>query len=156
MKKLKNFLLYALSPFLFLFFLDQITKYLIVKNRYHLPVNIIGNYLRFVYGENRHAIFGISFGPGFMYFILPGIALCLVLYLMYKYRDKPSLLIPLSFIMAGGVSNLLDRAIRGFVVDFIDMGIGRYRWYTYNFADAFTLLSIIYLIFYDIFHKDKK
>ena len=153
--KPKKVFYYVILPFVSLVFIDQLSKYFISVNIDNLPVNIIGTYLRFVYGENRYAIFGISFGSNILHFILPTFALLLVIYLIYRYRKFPKLVVPLSIILGGGVSNLLDRVIRGFVIDFIDMGIGGCRWYTYNFADAFTLLSIIYLLVYDIFGTKK-
>jgi signal peptidase II len=50
-------------------------------------------------------------------------------------------------ILGGGVgNNLLDRVRFGSVVDFIDMGIGSTRWYTYNLADAFAVAGVIMLL----------
>ena len=34
------------------------------------------------------------------------------------------------------MGNLIDRLRYGYVVDFVDMGIGDWRFYTYNVADA--------------------
>ena len=57
-------------------------------------------------------------------------------------------------ILGGALGNIIDRMIRGFVVDFLDFGIATYRWYTFNVADIFIvsgciLLSIL-IIFFEI------
>ena len=58
-----------------------------------------------------------------------------------------------SFILGGAIGNCIDRIMILIpnsnylgVIDFIDIGINQYRWYTFNFADAsITLGLIIYL-----------
>ena len=55
--------------------------------------------------------------------------------------------IGLGLILGGGVgNNLIDRVRFGSVVDFIDMGIGNTRWYTYNLADAFAVAGVIMIL----------
>ena len=48
----------------------------------------------------------------------------------------------LSFIIAGGISNLIDRAVRGGVVDFIDLKIVP----VFNMADLFISMGCIILL----------
>ena len=58
----------------------------------------------------------------------------------------------LGLILGGGVSNnLIDRVSLGSVVDFIDMGIGKRRWYTFNLADAFAVAGVIMIIVHEFF-----
>jgi len=60
--------------------------------------------------------------------------------------------IGLGMILGGGVgNNLIDRVRFGSVVDFIDMGIGSTRWYTYNLADAFAVAGVIMLLTHEFF-----
>ena len=44
------------------------------------------------------------------------------------------------------VRNLIDRLGAGYVVDFVDIGIGTFRWYTFNVADASISLSVLLLL----------
>jgi len=51
-------------------------------------------------------------------------------------RRQPSLVFALALFFAGGVSNLLDRiAYEGYVMDFINVGIGPLRTGIFNIAD---------------------
>ncbi|HET9681993.1 MAG TPA: signal peptidase II, partial [Candidatus Limnocylindrales bacterium] len=52
----------------------------------------------------------------------------------------------LAFVSAGAVGNLIDRLRYGFVVDFVDAGIGNVRWYTFNVADTAISASIVLLL----------
>ena len=51
-------------------------------------------------------------------------------------------------VLGGAVGNLIDRIRMREVIDFIDMGIGRYRWPTYNFADIYVTVGMFILIFF--------
>ena len=42
----------------------------------------------------------------------------------------------LGLILGGAIGNFIDRIRLGAVVDFIDLGIGSYRWPTFNAADS--------------------
>jgi signal peptidase II len=42
----------------------------------------------------------------------------------------------LALILGGAAGNVLDRATRHSVIDFIDFHIGTYHWYTFNLADS--------------------
>lgn len=81
---------------------------------------------------------GIAFGlfPSNIWLI---INLILVLFLaIYKKKEIGS-----SFIIAGGLSNLIDRIFRGAIIDFINLKI----WPSFNLADIFISMGIvIYLV----------
>ncbi|MCK4236065.1 MAG: signal peptidase II, partial [Candidatus Krumholzibacteria bacterium] len=52
----------------------------------------------------------------------------------------------LGLILGGAFGNLIDRLTAGEVLDFIDMGIGQYRWPTYNVADIAVTVGAVILI----------
>ena len=54
--------------------------------------------------------------------------------------------IALGLLLGGAIGNLLDRLRLGYVVDFVDMGIGSLRFYTFNVADAAIRSSILLLL----------
>ena len=49
-------------------------------------------------------------------------------------------------LLGGALGSLLDRLLRGYVIDFVDAGIGSLRWYTFNVADSSDLPSTILLL----------
>lgn len=54
--------------------------------------------------------------------------------------------IALGLLLGGAIGNLVDRLRLGYVVDFIDIGIGDLRFYTFNLADSAISLAIVLLI----------
>jgi signal peptidase II len=61
------------------------------------------------------------------------------------------LTIALGLLLGGALGNFGDRVRLGYVVDFVDMGIGAWRFYTYNVADAAITVSILSLIGLSLF-----
>ena len=59
--------------------------------------------------------------------------------------------IALSFVIAGGISNLIDRIFRGSVIDFIKI----YKIPNFNFADICIVIGVIILGINLIIHKDR-
>jgi signal peptidase II len=63
----------------------------------------------------------------------------LLLARLYRRADvaRPGLIVALALVMGGALGNLLDRlrSTRG-VVDFIDLGVGTWRFWTFNLADV--------------------
>jgi len=47
----------------------------------------------------------------------------------------------------GALGNLLDRARLGYVVDFLDVHLGVYRWPTFNVADSLICLAVGWIVF---------
>jgi signal peptidase II len=66
----------------------------------------------------------------------------------YRYRTKVSagrraFDLALGLILAGAAGNLIDRLHPPhWVMDFLDFGIGRVRWHTFNMADAYIVIGV--------------
>jgi signal peptidase II len=106
----------------------------------YVPHRIIGDFVRFTLAYNKDAAMGLSLG-GYsrIGFTITAIAVLAVLGSLY-YRspnESKASVFPLALITAGALGNLTDRLMsaKG-VVDFIDVGIGSSRFYTFNVADA--------------------
>ena len=125
-----------------LILLDQIAKYFAYTTRPDL--DILGNFLRLQYIENTGTIFGLFENSNIIFLIL-AITLCIILAIyMRKYVEKKSQKEKVFLlILAGGVGNIIDRIVRGFVVDFISL-----KWVgIFNFSDAYIVIGIFLLIF---------
>jgi signal peptidase II len=101
--------------------------------------NIIDDVLRFTLAFNSGGAMSLSLGPSSRWwFTLLSLATLVVLAYMYRQSspgDKIQIA-SLALICGGAVGNLIDRvrSPRG-VVDFIDIGIGPHRFWTFNIAD---------------------
>ena len=72
------------------------------------------------------------------------------------FQSKTSEKIFFSFIIGGAIGNLYDRIIYKAVPDFIDFHIKDFHWFTFNIADIFISLGIIFMILNElIFNKQK-
>ncbi len=122
-------------------FADAFTK-MIAADRLlpaYLPRPVLGEGVRLTLVYNPGAAFGLHFGAQSRW-IFVGLTLLALIVLARLYLDTPLAhrvrLLALALVTGGAVGNLLDRlkSSRG-VVDFIDLGVGAWRWPTFNVAD---------------------
>jgi signal peptidase II len=125
---------------------DQIVKSFIAANfEFHRAVEIVGDYLRVAPTQNTGAIFGMFRDQAPIFALLSIGVMGLIVW--YESRAGASLLVTLALglLLGGALGNLTDRLRLGYVLDFMDLGIGDWRWYTFNVADAAISLSIVLL-----------
>ena len=129
--------------------LDFVTKYIAEAVLVGRPISVIGDYvvLRLVY--NQCAAFGICLGPysRWIFLVLAMLALVVLGSMVRNTRDTDhGRLFVLGLLVAGAVGNVVDRirSSQG-VVDFIEVGIGNYRWPTFNVADSAITVGAIAL-----------
>jgi signal peptidase II len=108
-------------------------------------IQLIGDYLRIVFGQNSGALFGL-FQDNALMFGLVSIAV-IALIVVYEARSGSGLYltVTLGLLLGGAIGNMLDRLRLGYVVDFVDAGIGSTRFYTFNVADSAISLAILLL-----------
>ncbi|MBN1694096.1 signal peptidase II [candidate division WOR-3 bacterium] len=150
--------LFFLPISLSVLFLDQLTKKWIMDTMlYGDSKSIIGNIVRFTFIRNPNSVFGLRFGGPVISTSLTVIAFVFVLFLFFKSNNRFSL-VSFSLIIGGAMGNLTDRIRYMEVVDFIDVGVTRWRWPTFNVADSFVtiglILIVIYFLFIDTSHKE--
>ena len=132
--------------FSFVFF-DLFSKFLI-KNNFNLNQSIeINGYLDLVYVQNYGVSFGILSGTVSHWFLIL-IGLMIVLLLIYLITTSKKILERLAYfiIIIGAISNILDRSINTFVVDFILIHYKNFYWPAFNFADIYITIGIIMLV----------
>ncbi len=137
-------------------FFDQITKLVIQKTLVPFQTQpVIGDFLRFSLVYNPRGIFGLPIASEIGYYILPIIGIVIVIFLVIRTKSFFCLL-SYALILGGALGNLWDRIRLGKVIDFIDIGIKNFRWYTFNLADLFLVVGIIMLIGAEIFRPKPK
>jgi signal peptidase II len=114
------------------------------------PRPVAGEVVRVRLGYNPDAAFGIPVGNGSRW-LLPALAAVAVVALVLVYRRAAPrnvmLITGLALVVGGALGNLLDRlrSARG-VVDWIDIGIGNARFWTFNVADLAITIGACCLI----------
>ncbi|MGH7633787.1 MAG: signal peptidase II, partial [Gemmatimonadaceae bacterium] len=105
-----------------------------------VPHDIVGSTVRFTLSYNPAAVFGLSIGPwsriALIVITLVILAILLRMYVQAAARDR-IMAVALGLICGGALGNLLDRLLSpAGVVDFIDVGVGAVRFWTFNVADS--------------------
>lgn len=120
---------------------DVLTK-LVAKNAlvpYRMPREVIGDWVRFTLVFNQGAAFGLHLGPwSRQIFLLLTVVALIILGRLYRDTRPGDRLrvIALGLVCGGAVGNLIDRIRSPMgVVDFLDIGVGTWRWPTFNVAD---------------------
>ncbi len=118
---------------------DFVTKRAVLAHEEALraKVRVIGEFARFIYVRNPGSAMGL-FPVG--RWTLVGVSLAAVVFIVWLYRTTPARLrvrrAAMAAILGGALGNLVDRIFyNGHVVDFIDLGVGSHRFYTFNVAD---------------------
>ncbi|MHB8054767.1 MAG: signal peptidase II [Candidatus Aminicenantales bacterium] len=140
--------------------LDQAVKALVVKKiPFYGTVEIIPGFLDLTHIHNKGAILGLFNRSGapwtpILLLVLNAVALILVIFYFSKTTDKERVArLALAMIVGGALGNVVDRLLRGSVIDFIDMHAGKLHWPTYNLADACISIGAILLIFSVVFRS---
>jgi signal peptidase II len=133
--------------------IDQISKYYIIKN-FELgdSVNILNEFIKLTYIKNPGGAFSIfsnfSYSFRMIFFIVISILVVILIILYYNKIKKLTMKIATGLLLGGTLGNLIDRIKFGEVIDFIDIGISKYRWPTFNLADVSICTGVIIIIFY--------
>lgn len=132
-------------------FADQLTKWLaVIYLQNGSSVDVIPEVLRFTYVENDGAAFGMLDNHRWVFMVLSTVAI--VGLLIYLWRKPPKSLlcrISIAFLIGGGIGNMIDRVLLGFVIDFIDFCAFPKLWpWVFNVADAFVTVGTGFIMFY--------
>jgi len=133
---------------------DFITKKWMLSVLFEIPRQIVvTSFFNLTPVWNKGISFGImSSHPEIIRFIIPVLALLVILYLIRQIHLQRRMQQIGSAIIAGGAAgNVIDRFLYGKVVDFFDFHIGGYHWPAFNIADiaicagvAITIYAIIW------------
>lgn len=121
--------------------LDAFTKLVAVDRLTpaYVPHPVFGEWFRFTLVYNPGAAFGLHLGPWsrWIFMVLTVVAV-VVMWRLYRQAapDARWRTWALALVTGGALGNLVDRirSPRG-VVDFLDLGVGAWRWPTFNIAD---------------------
>jgi len=133
---------------LFVITIDQVSKWLIVKNmELGTSIPIIDNVLYITSHRNRGAAWGILENKMWFFYIITVVFVGFIVFYMKKYAKTDKLLgISLGLILGGAIGNFIDRVFRQEVVDFIHVYIFSYNYPVFNIADSALCIGVVLII----------
>jgi len=126
--------------------LDQLTKFIAeAELLLHQPVAIFPSF-NFTLMYNKGAAFSfLSDAGGWQRILFVTLSTVISIFLFFwlkqiskdeKQKDNQILQIAIAFILGGAIGNLIDRALTGEVVDFIQVYYSSYYFPAFNIADS--------------------
>jgi signal peptidase II len=127
--------------------LDQLSKaWLVGQLQPGARRSVIGDWLRIVHGQNDGAIFGL-FRDQALLFGLVSIGVVGLIVWYHRAAGRHILIsIALGLLLGGAIGNMIDRFRLGYVIDWVDAGIGDWRFYTFNVADSAVTGAVLLLL----------
>ena len=141
-----------------IFLLDRYSKNIILELLENKKYLFINEYLNLNLVFNTGIGFGLfSLSDSTYYNILSIFIFSIIIVLLFfMFKSERNEKIFYSFIIGGAIGNLYDRIIFKAVPDFIDFHIEEFHWFTFNIADIFISLGIIFMILNELVFKNKK
>ena len=109
-------------------------------------------FLDFTFVENRGAAFGILSGRRVFFIVLTVIVAIGIVYSFYKLpktKEYYYLKCGLLLVLSGAFGNVIDRMIRGYVVDFLEITF--IKWPVFNLADIYVVIGACLILFLSLF-----
>jgi signal peptidase II len=132
--------------------LDQITKYIALDRLIlGVPVPVIDGFLNLTLVMNPGLAFGMLSGvpAGWRWVValMSMAALGILARLAIQVIPDSGALgrLALGLIFGGAIGNLIDRAVWGAVVDFVDVYWGDFHWWAFNVADSGISVGVVLL-----------
>lgn len=108
-----------------------------------------------------------NYGAAFSFLNVPGgwqrwfftgisfvVSIVLIVWLFRLTRSEKWLGLSLALILGGAIGNLIDRALNGYVIDFIQVYYDKYYFPTFNIADSAIFCGAALLLVLTFFEKD--
>ena len=154
---LKNSLFVSKFFFIFLLVIIDFTTKKIVFN--YLTLNSFIPIIYFLDIAHIHN-YGIAFGlfsgliSSWTIILIGAVITIFLIYIMIKTSSKIEKW-GLALIIAGAISNILDRGMNSYVLDFIYLHYKDFYWPAFNFADIYITFGVL-MILYQVLKEFKK
>ena len=117
------------------------------------PTPLIDGFVRIAKSYNTGGIFGLFGNSAVVLAIASTVVIALIVIYQWREGTRGSwlLTVALGLLLGGALGNFVDRIRYEHVIDFVDLGIGDWRWYTFNVADSAISLALLALIVLSVF-----
>jgi signal peptidase II len=109
----------------------------------------VTSFLNFAFTFNHGMSFGLfntETGLNAVVFALVATAIVAALLVWLARTRDPMLATAIGLVVGGAVGNVIDRVLRGAVVDFIDFHAGQWHWFVFNLADAAITVGVALML----------
>jgi len=157
-------------PFLFLLgaitipviILDQITKLFVQAHMaLYESIAIIPNYLDITYTQNPGAAFSmLADAPPWVrkafLLTMACAAICVLLVIIVRAESVSLTSVSCALILGGATGNLIDRAIRGRVIDFMRAHYYDLNYPIFNVADSAISIGVVLILLMTVFGREQE
>jgi signal peptidase II len=130
--------------------LDQFTKQMIAARFHYGEVHVVTSWFNLVLAHNTGAAFSFLAGAGGwqrVFFLAITVIVTVVLLVMLRgYRGNRWLALALALVVGGAIGNFIDRAVYGYVIDFVQWHVAGYYWPAFNVADSAICCGAVMLV----------
>jgi signal peptidase II len=132
--------------------LDQASKLAVIDSlTAYVEVINVTSFFNLVHVHNTGAAFSLfADQPGWQrgfFLVVALVASGIILYLLRKTAGRRLFSAALALILGGAIGNVIDRALYGHVIDFLDVYVGGWHWPAFNIADSAITVGAALLIF---------
>lgn len=138
---------------------DQVIKYFVRLNLKPIgTVEVIQNFFSLSYLENTGVAFGLLKNMSWLYIPMTIVGCGVIIVMLFRYKHHTFWSYSaITLILAGGIGNLVDRIVLGYVVDFFNV---HFFPFIFNFADCCVVVGAILFVIAVLTstgdkHKDK-
>ncbi len=140
-----NFKNIAIILLIAIFFIaDRYLKMLALDQSLKSPIKLVGDFFLFNFTPNYYIAFSLPIGGWILNIIILTIIACFI-FAIFRFISQGKYYITtalLTFVTFGAISNIIDRLVFGYVVDYLEL---RY-FATFNLADAMISLGVIAIL----------
>lgn len=133
--------------------IDQFIKFIVINNlKPNGEFSILGGLVNFLYVENDGIAFGLMGNFRWIFMIVTvAVIIGIIVFMLVKKPKSKLFLSAATLIIGGGIGNLIDRVVLGYVIDYIQLS---FFPPVCNFADYCVTIGTILLLIYLLFVSD--
>ena len=128
--------------------LDQLTKWLTVVNLEEWEsFPLWQDVFHFTYVKNTGMAFGMLKDHRWVFMVFSTISIIALIVYLFRFRPQSRWMqVSMAFIIGGGIGNMIDRILLGYVIDFLDFTLINFA--VFNVADSFVCIGAGMMILY--------